>query len=272
MIISASRRTDIPAFYAEWFMECLHQGYVDVQNPFNPAHISRVSLLPDAVDVIVFWTKNPRPIIKHLKELDRLGVKYYFLFTLNGYSKAIEPYVPALEQAIATFRELSMLIGIDRVIWRFDPILITDVTDEKYIVKHFYKLAGFLQGYTRRIIFSFAEINRYKKVLNKMNKQNIKFYDITNDIEIVQRIALGIADIAQKHSIAAYNCAQPYDFSAYGVMPSKCIDDKLIKEIFGISLNALKDKSQRPHCGCVLSKDIGRYKTCKHGCVYCYAA
>lgn len=275
MIISASRRTDIPAFFADWFMNRVRAGSVEVRNPFNKAQASRVSLFPVDVDAIVFWTKNPAPLMKHLDELDSMGYKYYFLYTLNGYPALLEPRVPSCEDSVSTFRALSGRLGAGRVIWRYDPIIITDATPEEYIVSNFTRLAGQLEGAAKRVTFSFAVIDGYRKVIANMERfsreHGMKFEDITGKPDVVRRLASAIADIARRHSMDIYSCADPNDLSAYGIRHGKCIDDGLIRELFGIEVGHGKDKNQRSACGCVQSRDIGQYNTCLHGCVYCYA-
>lgn len=273
MIISASRRTDIPAFYADWFINRMREGHLFVQNPFNAHKHSKVNLSPDVVDAIVFWTKNPKPLLRHLEELDELGFKYYFQFTLTGYPKAIEPSVPQFEEVISTFKELSNRLGADRVVWRFDPIIISDITDADFIFNNFERIAEQLQKYTKRVMISFADF--YKKVLRNLNRveneMNIKFYDVSANEDQINRISSYLSEIAHNNSIQIFSCAEEYDLSGCGIEHGKCIDDGLLKDLFGVALNVQKDKHQREACGCVQSQDIGQYNSCIHDCVYCYA-
>ncbi|KJR41593.1 protein of unknown function DUF1848 [Candidatus Magnetoovum chiemensis] len=277
MIISASRRTDIPAFHAKWFINCIRTGFVNVANPYNPNLITKIELTPQNVSVIVFWTKNPAPLIDYLDEIENgLGfTNYYFMFTLNGYPKIIEPHVPPIDHVLDTFKRLSVKIGKERVIWRFDPIIITDASDENYIVRRFDEIAKALHGYTDKAIFSIAVIGGYKKVLRRLTimkqKHNLGFCDLHNDIEAIHRIAQKLSVIAKKWEIGLYSCAMPCDLSMYEIHKSKCIDSQMINKIFGLNVNAGKDKYQRTDCGCAESKDIGSYSTCAHGCIYCYA-
>lgn len=274
MIVSASRRTDIPAFYGEWFMNRVKEGFALVPNPFNPRQVKRVDLTPGQVDTIVFWTKNPAPMLPRLGHLDRLGYRYYFLYTLNTYPSVIEPFVPPREEAISAFRELSRSIGPRRVVWRFDPVLISDVTPEAWILENFSSLARELEGVTERVIVSFARYYRsVRRHLDGIGKsENIGFHDISGDMGAMRRIAKALADAARERGIAITSCAETHDLSGTGVEPGKCIDDGLIRSAFGIEVPSVKDRSQRPECGCVQSQDIGCYNTCVHGCVYCYAA
>lgn len=273
MIISASRRTDIPAFYSEWFMNRIREGYLYVQNPFNTNKFKKVDLSPSKVDAIVFWSKNPRPLMPYLHELDERGYKYYFQFTITGYPKIIEPSVPALDEVIGCFIELSNKIGSDRVIWRFDPIMLSDITNEDFIFKRFNFIAEELKEYTNQVIISFADF--YKKVITNLNKfereRNTKFKDITGYPQLINKFALQLAEIASKNYMQILSCSEKYDLSRYGIKHGKCIDDELIEKIAQKKLNVRKDINQREECGCVQSQDIGQYNTCLHNCVYCYA-
>lgn len=273
MIISASRRSDIPAFYSEWFMNRIREGYVCVQNPFTPRRWTELDLRPRHIDAVVFWTKNPGPLFPYLDELEERGYKYYFQYTLTGYPPVMEPAVPALEKNIATFRALSEKVGPERVVWRFDPVLVSSVTTEAFILGTFQKIACLLEKHTRRVVTSFTHF--YKKTLNNLNevgrKNGIEFADVSSDIKRMERIAKRLSEIALAHSLRVYSCAGTHDLSDCGMERSKCIDEGLIREAFGISLNAGKDASQRRECLCVESRDIGQYNTCLHGCVYCYA-
>lgn len=254
-------------------MNRLRAGFLLVQNPFNAHKFSRVELAPDKIDAIVFWTKNPKPLLKHLKEIDAMGYKYYFQFTLTGYPNQIEPFVPHLNETLSTFKQLSEQIGARKVVWRFDPIVISDITDEKYILSNFEKLTKTLCNYTKRVVISYADF--YKKVLkniDKMTKEhNIKFYDINLTPDQIERISLNISNIAKEHSLEIFSCAEKLNLSHCGINHGKCIDDELISKLFGLRLDISKDKNQRDECGCVQSKDIGQYNTCTHVCLYCYA-
>jgi DNA repair photolyase len=273
LIISASRRTDLPAFYGEWFMNRVREGFLYVRNPFNAGQFTRVDLSPRNVDVIVFWTKNPAPMMKYLDELDERGYPYYFQFTLTAYPTILEPFVPPIDALVSTFTELSERIGPDRLVWRFDPILVSDVTDENMILKTFSHIAGRIKGCTGRVVISFAHY--YKTVVGNLNRlqkaADIRFYDISSDEEKTRRIARSMADVAHEHAMEILSCAGKLDLREQGVLRGKCIDDELITRVFGISVPTEKDRYQRAECGCVRSQDIGQYDTCVHDCVYCYA-
>lgn len=265
MILSASRRTDIPAFFGEWFINRLHAGEVMVRNPMNFKHISRIRLSPDTVDCIVFWTKNPESFLKYLPDVDSLGYKYYFLFTLNSYDKTIEAGVDSKQKIINTFSQLSELIGPEKIIWRYDPILVSDRFDKEYHFKWFKYLAERLSPFTRRCIISFVDI--YKKI-----EQNMKLVNATSpDDKLIHEFASKFGEISYVNQLQLFSCSHELDLSAYGISHSKCIDDELISHLIGYNIDAKKDSSQRDECGCIESKDIGSYNTCIHNCLYCYA-
>ncbi|OEF99913.1 hypothetical protein BHF71_07335 [Vulcanibacillus modesticaldus] len=263
MIISASRRTDIPAFYSDWFFNRIKEGYVLVRNPYNYHHVSKVKLTPDVVDMIVFWTKNPT---KMLNKLDLLKeYNYYFQFTLNSYDKSIEKNVPKKSEVITTFIKLSEKIGKNRVIWRYDPIFLTDQIDKKYHYEYFAYLANRLKNHTNKVVISFLSL--YKKTERNTKHLNIK--QINEDD--IRDIALKIAKIARMHNLTIEACSEPLDLSEVGIDRGHCIDRELITDLLGVQIAANKDKNQRNSCGCITSIDIGTYNSCDHQCLYCYA-
>lgn len=264
MIISASRRTDIPAYYSEWLFNRLSEGYALVRNPVSTHRISRVSLLPSDVDGIVFWTKNPLPMIRRLSELEQYS--YYFQFTLNPYGKDVEPSVPSKNEVIIpTFRQLSNMIGKDRIIWRYDPILFNNTYTPEYHIKYFRELASRLCGYTEKCIVSFIDF--YKKTERSMNAFGI------NEPQpyLMEELMQHFSKITSEYGISMNTCAEKSDFSKYGIGHAQCVDAELIERISGRTLSKKKDPNQRPECGCIQSADIGAYNTCGHGCIYCYA-
>jgi len=265
MIISASRRTDIPAFFSGWFFNRLKEGIVKVRNPMNPKLVREISLEPGLIDCIVFWTKNPQAMLHRLDELDAYPYRYYFLFTITPYDRDLECGLPGKDKIIETFRELSRRIGKERVVWRYDPILFSDRIDEEYHGVKFDYIASRLESYTDRCIISFLDM--YKKC-----ERNLKSFDIRiPTAEQMVRTAGAICRIADIYGIDVATCAEDIDFSSVGVRPGKCIDDDLIGKITGLPLNLKKDPYQRKTCCCVESVDIGAYNTCNHICHYCYA-
>ncbi len=264
MILSVSRRTDIPAFYAEWFMERLRQKYVLVRNPFNIHSISRIPLTPENIDAIVFWTKNSKPIHKYLDEIDNLGYKYYFQYTITPYKKDMEENLPDKKIIISYFKELSSLIGKEKVILRYDPVILTDNYTIDYHKKAFEKLCRNLNGYTKKIIISF--IDYYNNTYNNIKAHNV--YNITNEDMYI--IAENFAETADKYNLTIESCAEQINLEKFGINHGKCIDDELIEKITGYKIKAGKD-GQRLACGCIKCIDIGEYNTCLHKCLYCYA-
>jgi len=270
MIISASRRTDIPAFYADWMMNRIRAGYCGVPNPFNRKQISRISLLPSDVEVIVFWTRNPKPLMRYLSQMDLLGLHYYFQFTILGYPREIDPKCPPLETAIRVFQELSDHVGPSRVVWRYDPIVFSVKTTPDYHRRRFTRIASELAGYTSRAVVSV--VDSYRKAETRMKALEEKGAGITEcDSDDFGSLMRDLAASAAGNEMEITSCAEEIDLSCYGIRPGKCVDDELIAETFGIDVSHKKDPSQRKTCGCVASRDIGMYDSCVFGCPYCYA-
>ncbi len=265
MIISASRRTDIPAFYFEWFINRLREGYVLVRNPFNRHLISRIKLSNDVVDFIVFWTKDPLNMINKLDYFDKFNIPYYLLFTITPYKKDIEPNLSEKSRIIETFIKISERIGKTRVIWRYDPIFLTSIIDLDYHAQNFNYLASRLNGYTDKCIISFLTL--YEKC--KRNLKSVNLIDLNNQNK--RKIAETIFKISKDYNLDIKTCATEIDLQDIGIRPGKCIDDNLISKIIGKRIHAKKDKYQRHLCRCVTSVDIGAYDTCRHNCLYCYA-
>lgn len=266
MILSASRRTDIPAFYSEWFINRLKDGFVYVQNPMNANQISNIKLSPEVVDCIVFWTKNPKPLIEKLNLIDNMGYKYYFQFTLNPYDKTIEKGLDNKKEIITTFISLSKMIGKEKIIWRYDPIIINDQLSMEYHINAFKNLSKQLSEYTNEVIISF--IDPYRKTKNNMKDC---FFREVNENEMTY-IAENFSKIANNYNITLKTCAEKIELSQYGIEHASCIDKKKIENIIGCSLKSnIKKDGQRESCGCIECIDIGAYNTCKNGCKYCYA-
>lgn len=265
MIISASRRTDIPAFYSNWLVNRLKAGYVLVRNPLNFRQVSRIALSPKNIECLVFWTKNPREMLAKLSEIDDLGYRYYFLFTLTPYDRTIEVNVPDFSQRIETFLALAGQIGRKKIIWRYDPILFTKRYSEQFHSEAFAQIADRLSGMTKRCIVSFVQM--YQKCTRNM--QSIDLLDRPAE----GRIALlrTLREVGAAHGITVQLCAPGIELEHSGIPSGKCIDDRLIAQIIGMEVNAEKDRNQRKECGCIASIDIGAYNSCPHHCLYCYA-
>ncbi len=294
VIISASRATDIPAFYSDWFMHRLRTGYVQWINRFNeqPMYVSFTT-----TRAIVFWTKNAEPIMQYLPELDRREINYYFTYTLNDYEQEkLEPNVSLLQERIDTFKRLSDTIGKGKVIWRFDPLILTNTITVDVLLDKIYGVGKQIHKHTEKLVISFIDINLYKKV--RQNLMSAAFRHCKEfTLEDMSGIAKGLQEINQEWNISIATCAEAMDLSAYGIKHNKCIDDELMIRHFnhdkdlmnflgyvppeegllpliepkGKRIKVLKDSGQRKDCGCVPSKDIGQYDTCIHGCLYCYA-
>jgi DNA repair photolyase len=273
MIISASRRTDIPAFYHEWFMNRIKAGFCKVPNPLNTHQVSEVSLNPEDVDAIVFWTKNPKPLIPNLSELNSRGFKYYFQFTLNDYPRALEPNLPAFIKRLEVFKDLSQLIGPSLVVWRYDPIIISNITSSEFHIEKFTSIAEELKGFTKRVMISIVDF--YKKTDRRLSQlereEGYTFQRNVENDESTISLLKEIARIAKKNDMEVHTCAEERDYSLIGISPGRCIDERIIAKMTGRSMKYKKDPYQRESCLCMFSKDIGSNDTCMHGCLYCYA-
>ncbi len=263
MIISASRRTDIPAFYWDWFCGRLQEGYVDVVNPFNRKQVSRISLQLGCVDCIVFWTKDPTRMLENLEVLR--AYPCYVQVSLTPYDTDVEGNIRPKEDIVRAMQELSRRWGRERVVWRYDPILVNeDYTSERHFAWFAQTLAK-LAPYSERCVISFIDL--YAKT--KKNTQGLKLHELSE--AEMREIAAGLAGLAKGSGVALQTCSEAIDLAAYGIGHGACLDGALIERITGKPLKKTKAKSQRPLCNCVESFDIGQYDTCIHGCRYCYA-
>lgn len=265
MILSVSRRTDIPNYYSEWFFNRIKEGFLYVRNPMNPHQVSKIILSPEIIDCIVFWTKNPEPMMKRLDEIN--AYPYYFQFTLTGYGQDIEPNVlHKKKKMIPIFQSLSNRLGNHRVVWRYDPILFNSVYTKEYHLNAFEQIADELKGYTKKCVISFVDMYaKNRKNLNMLHWQE-------KDEEEIKEFAGKLSEIAHKNGMEIAACAEQIDLSECGITHSCCIDQALIEEVAGCKITSKKDKNQREECGCIESVDIGCYNTCKNGCKYCYAS
>ncbi len=261
MIISASRRTDIPACFSDWFLRRINEGYLYVRNPRRDNQVWSISLSPDDVDGIVFWTKDPSPMLDKLSLLD--GYMYYFQFTITPYGRDIERNLPEKKDIIASFRRLSDAIGPERVIWRYDPVLLSPQYSIASHIRAFERMAGDLSGYTERCVISFVDI--YPALRRRM--VGIREPSETEMTEI----ANAFGEIACSYGLRLSACAETMDLSSFGISRSCCIDGPLLEELLGVRLMVRRDRNQRPGCRCSESIDIGMYDTCRNGCLYCYA-
>ena len=292
VIVSASRSTDIPAFYSEWFVNRIKEGYVKWKNPFNGT-FTYVTFAK--ARLIVFWSKNPRPIIKYLDFFKERKLNFYFQYTLNDYDvEKLEPRVPDVSARVDTFIELSEKIGKDKVIWRFDPLILTDKIGVEELLRKTERIGNSLKNHTKKMVFSFADIKQYKKVQNNLRRNSIKYLEFNE--RTMYEYAEGLQNLNKDWKFELGTCAEKLTLEKYGIIHNKCIDDDLIIKLFNFDkalmdfLNVKilppdllnpsyriekkknnKDKGQREFCGCIVSKDIGEYNTCPHLCEYCYA-
>lgn len=312
VIVSASRSTDIPAFYMPWLVNRFRAGYARWINPFNRAE-QFVSF--EKTRAIVFWSKNPRPLLDHAQAFERYG--WYLTYTLNdSVREGLEPGLPPLAERIDTFRRFADLVGPERVIWRSDPLLLLDGLGVAPLLERIHSIASVLRNRTRRLVFSFADITGYRKVQVNLNAAQIPWRDW--DASTMIEAATGLASIGREFGLEVQTCAESIPLAHLGITRGRCIDGGLLHRLFpkdrelngflgyadhaphqgmleyafgggkqqgshgppppislktksGSSAGEKKDKGQRPDCGCFPSKDIGRYDTCPHGCLYCYA-
>lgn len=258
MIVSASRRTDIPALYPQWFVNRLLAEEVLVPNPYNKKKVTRVPLTPDVVDCFVFWTKNPEPMLPYLKMIDLLGYQYYFQMTITDYGKEMQPNLPAMEESIASFILLSERLGKEKVDFRFDPIILNETYPLSYHLEQFEMLCSWLHKHTTRCMISFVDPCKGCP------------FPIAEEEEMEQA-AEALAKIGKKYGLPIYTCGEKINLEKYGIYKGACIDPQKIQQLVGYKLDVKKDNGQRKTCGCCESIDIGMYDTCVHGCQYCYA-
>ncbi len=265
VIISASRRTDIPAFYMPWFVGRLRAGTVSYPNPFG-GQIHQVSLRPQDVHSIVFWSKNYRPFLTYLDFLEESGYRFVCHYTITGLPRVLEPRVPDWRVGVETLRALATRIGPERVLWRFDPIVFTEHLDAEFYTARFAALAGALSGYTRRCYFSFATF--YAKAQRRLAAAGVQYRD--PPLEEKRTLAHTLAGIAADAGMTLYACCQP-DLVDEVIRPAACVDADLLAELFPLPALHAPPRPTRAGCGCAASRDVGVYDTCLHGCRYCYA-
>lgn len=306
VIVSASRSTDIPAFYLDWFIKRLEIGYSVWINPFNQQS-QYVSY--EKTKFIVFWSKDPSNLIPYIPFLKNKGINFYIQYTLNDYQE-LELNVPSIEKRLSTFKELSNILGKASVIWRFDPLILTDSIDIETLLNRIENIGNQLKDYTNKLVFSFADIGIYKKVQNNLIAHNIHYREWSN--EEMDEFAEKLTNLNKVNNwnFEIATCAEKINLDKFGISHNKCVDDNLIIKLanedkdvmdyLGVEIQEIvpplfgeyqypinsiklhnnkiaikkkdnKDKGQRSLCGCMISKDIGQYNTCPHGCIYCYA-
>lgn len=261
MIINTGCRTDIPAYFSEWFFNRIKDGYVYVRNPYYQNQVTKYKLAPEVVDCLAFCTKNPAPMLPRIHELDSFG-QFWFV-TITPYGKEIEPHVPPKEKVMEAFKKLSTIIGAEKIGWRYDPIFITSKYTLAKHIEDFEKMASVLAGSTHDCIISFIDL--YEKT--KRNFPGVK--EVTR--EECSIMGSEFVRIGKKYNIQIKTCVEGQELSKFGVDCSGCVTKPVIERAIGNSLKVPQKKSTRAGCNCVLGNDIGVYNTCGHGCVYCYA-
>ena len=285
MIISASRRTDIPAFYGEWFIRRLRDGFVVIPNPFNTHRFSIQSLSPGDVEAIVFWSKNPFPFFTYLPEIDHLGFhnRYLFHITLNPYHQTVfESLLPPLSERVDTFSKLADIIGQKRIIWRYDPIIFCKGNlklDLAFHKRSFFQLVKLLYPFTKKVVVSFLDFYKKNQRVFKTLEKQYGIEMLEPDLKDVDDLTKNITEMANSYGIEVLGCCEKTDFSEVmkknGIKPGGCIHfsdiEAALPEVKIPKKLRKKDPVQRENCGCTMSKDIGTYHTCWYRCGYCYA-
>ena len=269
MIISASYKTDIPAFYGKWFRNRLEAGFCRMANPYNKNQRFRVSLRQEDVDGFVFWTKNIVPFIDVLDEVDELGFPFIVQYTINGYPRALESRVVDAARSIQSFRGVANKFGARAIIWRYDTIIVSSLTDPAFHLDNFARIASELAGTTDEVVVSFMQL--YSKTRSNMNEaaRNYGFDWVDPPAETKRELLSRLVEIAAGYRMQLTLCTQP-DLMVAGAAESRCVDAQRLMDVSDRPIQA-KLKGMRTGCGCFESKDIGDYDTCPHGCVYCYA-
>lgn len=265
MIISASRRTDLPSFYSEWFLRRLREGLVLTRNPVNPSRVTGIALSPEVVDCIVFWTKDPANMMDKLDEIDSMGYRYLFQFTLTPYGRELERNLRPKPDIIDTFIRLSDRLGPQRVLWRYDPIVLNKELDISYHMEQFERLCRRMAAHTCQCTVSF--VDSYDKLAGPFQRGLLR----EPTFQEQERLAKGLAKVASAYGLPLRACAEKHDFSSCGIVPAACIDPDILEAVCGYPLKTEPDTGQREYCGCCRSIDVGAYNTCRNGCVYCYA-
>jgi hypothetical protein len=268
-IISVSRRTDIPAFYSDWFMGRIRAGYCHWVNPFG-GQVYRVSLLPEDCIAFMFMSRDPKPLIPHLALLSEMGYRFYFHMTVNGYPRSIETANPDLPDALDSFKRISDMISPEFIKWRYDPILISNITPPDYHLRRFKEIGEQLRGYTGSCYISFMQFyGKTERNLGYLEKSAGIAAARPVDVE-KRQMAVQLAEIASDLNITMYSCCSDYLIGG-GIKKGHCVDYETLRNLRPDLSISLKASPTREGCGCLQSTDIGAFDTCLHGCAYCYA-
>lgn len=261
MILNTGSRTDIPAYYSDWFYNRIRAGFVLVRNPYYPLQITKYLLNPEVVDMIVFCTKNPAPMMDRISLLSEFDT--FWFVTVTPYGKDIEPWVPPSHEVIGSFQQLSSRIGSRKMSWRYDPVLITDEYPVEYHIEQFDQMAEALSGYTEQCVISFIDL--YEKT--KRNFPGVR--PVTRSEQ--ERLTAAFSETAKKHGLQIHLCCEAADLVRENVDADGCMSRSVLERASGCKLDVPGGKRPRAECSCLLGADIGAYNTCGHGCLYCYA-
>jgi hypothetical protein len=262
MIINSGMRTDIPAYFSEWFYNRIREGYVLVRNPMYPQQVTRYRLTPDVVDCLCFCTKNPAPMLDRMDEIR--AFRQFWFVTITPYGKEIEPNVPEKQQVMDSFRRLSGQVGVDAIGWRYDPIFLTEKYDLDFHIRSFGQMAAYLSGYVDQCVISFLDL--YEKTRRNFPEGKA----VTKEEQ--EQIGQAFAAIGDRYGIRIRSCCEGTHLAQFGIDVAGCMTQEVMERAIGITLDVPKSmKTQREGCNCLMGNDIGMYHTCSHGCRYCYA-
>ncbi len=261
MILNTGSRTDIPAYYSEWFYNRIKEGFVMVRNPYYPSQVTRYRLSPDVIDILVFCTKNPEPVISGLYQFSPY-TSFWFV-TITPYGKDVEPYVPSKEEVMESLKRLSKTVGNDKVSWRYDPVLITETYSVEYHIQEFERMTDALAGYTSQCVISFIDL--YEKT-----RRNFPAARAVTEREQEQLVE-AFSKTAAKNHMQIHLCCEKDSLVREHVDAKGCMSKEVLEQAAGYGLRVPKQRYTRQGCSCLLGADIGAYNTCGHGCLYCYA-
>lgn len=261
MILNTGSRTDIPAFFTPWLLNRIREGYVLVRSPYRPDLVTRYRLDPRAVDVMMFCSKDPAPLLPHLDALSPF--RTYWHVTITPYGKDVEPRVPPVPAVLETFRQLSRAMGTKAVAWRYDPIFLTEQYDRAFHIRAFSRMAEALAGYTHSCVISFIDL--YEKTRRNFPEARTVPFAVQKDL------VRALAGIAGRCGMRIHLCHEAAALAGPGVDADGCFTAEILDAAFGFHLQPPAHKAARKGCPCLLGSDIGAYNTCLHGCRYCYA-
>lgn len=265
MILNTGSRTDIPAYYCEWLYNRIQSGYVLVRNPYFPTQVTKYLLNPEVIDIMVFCTKNPKPMLdaeSRFKELISTFDTFWFV-TITPYGPDVEPFVPPKEQVIESFQMLSVLVGTQRISWRYDPVFISKKYSVEEHIKQFHSMAEALAGFTAQCVVSFIDL--YEKT--RRNFRGVR--SVTSGEQ--EQLVAAFSAIAEETGLQIHLCCENENLTRRNVDAAGCMSKAVLEQALGCKLEIPRKSAARKECDCLLGADIGAYNTCGHGCLYCYA-